>query len=168
MLEDHPAEAVNCSRSNMSDKQRQPTTITNTTMAQMGSSSRGPSCTPSELKNNNKGNLKKSQRLSLDPPMMNVAILKSKTIILLLYQMLPTVLSPSLAARLDSGVASDVQEANGRGIKATRTLTRAQVNSKHCPMGNKVRGLKIYANPKLGVDFMKHQPGNHIITIMIR
>jgi len=54
MLEDHPAEAVNCSRSNMSDKQRQPTTITNTTMAQMGSSSRGPSCTPSELKNNNK------------------------------------------------------------------------------------------------------------------
>ena len=82
--------------------------------------------------------------------------------------MLPTVLSPSLAARLDSGVASDVQEANGRGIKETRTLTRAQVNSKHCPMGNKVRGLKIYANPKLGVDFMKHQPGNHIITIMIR
>ena len=87
MLEDPPGEAVNCSRSKMSDKQRQPTTITNTAMAQMGSSSRGPSCTPSELKNNNKGNLKNSQRLSLvsDPPIMNAAVLKSKTIILHLY-----------------------------------------------------------------------------------
>ena len=82
--------------------------------------------------------------------------------------MLPTVLSPSLAARLDMGAANDVQEANGWGIKETRILTRVQVNSKHCLTVNKIRGLKIYANPKLGVDIMKHQPGNHIITIMIR
>jgi len=55
MLEEHPAEAVNCSRTNMSDKQRQPTNISNTAMAQMGSSSKGPSCTPNEFKvNNNK------------------------------------------------------------------------------------------------------------------
>ena len=56
MLEEHPAEAVNCSRTNMSDKQRQPTNISNTAMAQMGSSSKGPSSTPNEYKvNSNKG-----------------------------------------------------------------------------------------------------------------
>lgn len=52
MLEEHQGLAVNCSHTNMSDKQRQPIINPTTTMAQMGPSNRGSSSTPNDNKIN--------------------------------------------------------------------------------------------------------------------
>ena len=58
-MQDEHFVAVNCSSTNMSDKQqRPPSNISNSNMAQMGPPNRAPSCTPNENKvNNTKGNV---------------------------------------------------------------------------------------------------------------
>ena len=81
--------------------------------------------------------------------------------------MLPTELSPSLAVRLDMEVANDVQEANGRGTRATRTLAKVLGKTRQRSTV-KVRGHKIYANTKQAMEIMKHHHGNPIITIFKR
>ena len=82
--------------------------------------------------------------------------------------MLPTELSPSLAVRLDMEVADVVLEANGRGTRETRAVTKVPDKIRHQLMVDMARRLKNYANTKLGIATMKYRPGNHIITILIR
>ena len=56
MQEEHLGLAANCSRTNMSDKQRQPINM-NTNMAQMGSFNKSLSTNPNEVKPNSKGKI---------------------------------------------------------------------------------------------------------------
>ena len=56
MQEEHLGLAANCSRTNMSDKQRQPINM-NTNMAQMGSFNKSLSAKPNELNPSSKGKI---------------------------------------------------------------------------------------------------------------
>ena len=56
MQEEHLGLAANCSRTNMSDKQRQPINM-NTNMAQMGSFNKSLSAKPNEVNTSSKGNI---------------------------------------------------------------------------------------------------------------
>ena len=71
MQEEHLGLAANCSRTNMSDKQRQPINM-NTNMAQMGSFNKSLSTKPNEVNPNSKGkvyiySLTNSFNISLRP-----------------------------------------------------------------------------------------------------
>ena len=56
MQEEHLGLAANCSRTNMSDKQRQPINM-NTNMAQMGSFNKSLSTKPNDVNPNSKGKI---------------------------------------------------------------------------------------------------------------
>ena len=56
MQEEHLGLAANCTRTNMSDKQRQPINM-NTNMAQMGSFNKSLSTKPNEINPNSKGKI---------------------------------------------------------------------------------------------------------------
>ena len=56
MQEEHLGLAANCTRTNMSDKQRQPINM-NTNMAQMGSFNKSLSTKPNEVNPNSKGKI---------------------------------------------------------------------------------------------------------------